>query len=149
MTAGNASGRNDGASAFLMMNEEKVNEYGIKPKAKMIAHAVSGVSPEIMGIGPVDSTLKALKQVGLTINDIGLIELNEAFASQALSVIRETEMDIDKVNVNGGAIALWSSNRGDWSDLNDEASSRNGTQGCEIRVSHTLYCWRARNHSNC
>jgi acetyl-CoA C-acetyltransferase len=106
VTAGNASGRNDGASAILMMNEDKVNEYGIKPKAKIIAQAVSGVSPEIMGIGPVSSTFKALKQCGLSINDMGLIELNEAFAAQALSVIRESGMDINKVNVNGGAIAL-------------------------------------------
>jgi acetyl-CoA C-acetyltransferase len=106
VTAGNASGRNDGASAILMMNEDKVSEYGIKPKAKIIAQAVSGVSPEIMGIGPVSSTFKALKQCELTINDMGLIELNEAFAAQALSVIRESGMDINKVNVNGGAIAL-------------------------------------------
>lgn len=106
VTAGNASGRNDGASAILMMNEAKLNEYGVKPKAKIIAQAVSGVSPEIMGIGPVTSTFKALKQCGLSINDIGLIELNEAFAAQALSVIRESGMDINKVNVNGGAIAL-------------------------------------------
>lgn len=106
VTAGNASGRNDGASVILMMNERKVNEYGLKPKAKIIAQAVSGVSPEIMGIGPVTSTFKALKQCGLSMDDIGLIELNEAFAAQALSVIRESGMDINKVNVNGGAIAL-------------------------------------------
>ncbi|MCS0788579.1 thiolase family protein [Cytobacillus firmus] len=106
VTAGNASGRNDGASVILMMNEAKVNEYGLKPKAKIIAQAVSGVSPEIMGIGPVTSTFKALKQCGLSMDNIGLIELNEAFAAQALSVIRESGMDINKVNVNGGAIAL-------------------------------------------
>lgn len=106
VTAGNASGRNDGAAAVLIMNEEKLNQYGLKPKAKIIAQAASGVSPDIMGIGPVESTKKALKQCGLTIDDIGLIELNEAFAAQALSVIREAKMDIDKVNVNGGAIAL-------------------------------------------
>lgn len=106
VTAGNASGRNDGASAVLMMNEQKMNQYGLKPKAKIIAQAVSGVSPDIMGIGPVNSTFKALKQCGLSIDDIGLIELNEAFAAQALSVIREVKMDINRVNVNGGAIAL-------------------------------------------
>ncbi len=106
VTAGNASGRNDGASVVLMMSEDKMNEYGLKPKAKIIAQAVSGVSPEIMGIGPVSSTQKALAQCGLTIDDIDLIELNEAFAAQALSVIKESGMDIDKVNVNGGAIAL-------------------------------------------
>ncbi|OZU88115.1 acetyl-CoA acetyltransferase [Virgibacillus indicus] len=106
VTAGNASGRNDGAAAVLMMNEEKIKEYGLKPKAKIIAQAASGVSPDIMGIGPVESTAKALKQCGLSIDDIGLIELNEAFAAQALSVIREAKMDINRVNVNGGAIAL-------------------------------------------
>lgn len=106
VTAGNSSGRNDGAAAILMMSEEKVKEYGLKPKAKIIAQAVSGVSPEIMGIGPVESTRKALKQCGLTLTDIGLIELNEAFAAQALAVIKELDMNMDKVNVNGGAIAL-------------------------------------------
>lgn len=106
VTAGNTSGRNDGASVVLMMSEDKLEEYGLKPKAKIIAQAVSGVSPEVMGIGPVTSTKKALKQCGLTIEDIDLIELNEAFAAQALSVIKETGMDIEKVNVNGGAIAL-------------------------------------------
>lgn len=106
VTAGNASGRNDGASVVLMMSEEKMNEYNLQPKAKIIAQAVSGVSPEIMGIGPISSTQKALKQCGLTIEDIDLIELNEAFAAQALSVIKGTGMQIEKVNVNGGAIAL-------------------------------------------
>lgn len=106
VTAGNASGRNDGASALLMMSKEKAEYYGLKPQARIVAQAVSGVSPEIMGIGPVDSTKKALKQAGLTMDDIDLIELNEAFAAQALAVIRESGMDLDKVNVNGGAIAL-------------------------------------------
>lgn len=106
VTPGNASGRNDGASVVLMMNKQKLNEYGLKPKAKIIAHATSGVGPEIMGIGPVESTNKALKMAGLTMKDLGLIELNEAFAAQALAVIRESKMDIEKVNVNGGAIAL-------------------------------------------
>lgn len=106
VTAGNSSGRNDGASALLMMSKEKAEYYGLKPQARIVAQAVSGVSPEIMGIGPVDSTKKALKQAGLTMDDIDLIELNEAFAAQALAVIRESGMDLDKVNVNGGAIAL-------------------------------------------
>jgi len=106
VTAGNASGRNDGASVVLMMSGDKMNEYGLKPQAKIIAQAVSGVSPEIMGIGPVTSTQKALDQCGLTIEDIDLIELNEAFSAQALSVIKGARMDIEKVNVNGGAIAL-------------------------------------------
>lgn len=106
VTAGNASGRNDAASAVLMMSENKAKHFGLKPKAKIIAQAVSGVSPEIMGIGPVYSTQKALKQCGLNLDDIGLFELNEAFAAQALAVIKVGGYDIGKVNVNGGAIAL-------------------------------------------
>lgn len=106
VTAASSSGRNDGASAVLMMNKQKMDEYGLKPKARIIAQAVSGVSPEIMGIGPVESTFKALKQCGLSMNDLGVIELNEAFAAQALAVIKVAEMDINRVNVNGGAIAL-------------------------------------------
>jgi acetyl-CoA C-acetyltransferase len=106
VTAGNSSGRNDGASVVLMMSEEAAKKHGLKPKAKVIAQAVAGVSPEIMGIGPVPATQKALKQAGLTLDDIGLIELNEAFAAQALAVIKELGMKLDRVNVNGGAIAL-------------------------------------------
>ncbi|MBZ5749934.1 thiolase family protein [Metabacillus rhizolycopersici] len=106
VTAGNSSGRNDGASAVLLMSEEAVDKYGVTPKAKIIAQAVSGVSPDIMGIGPVTATQKALKQAGLTLADIGLIELNEAFAAQALAVKKELDLDMSKVNVNGGAIAL-------------------------------------------
>ena len=106
VTAGNASGRNDAASAVLMMSDKKAQEYELTPKARIIAQAVSGVSPEIMGIGPVPSTLKALKIAGLTLNDIGLVELNEAFAAQTLAVIKELNLDINRVNVNGGAIAL-------------------------------------------
>lgn len=106
VTAGNSSGRNDGASAVLVMSEDAAEKHGLQPKAKIIAQAVSGVSPEIMGIGPVGSTKKALAQAGLALEDIGLIELNEAFAAQALAVIKELNMNIDRVNVNGGAIAL-------------------------------------------
>jgi acetyl-CoA C-acetyltransferase len=106
VTPGNASGRNDGAAVVLMMNQEKLDEYGLKPKAKILGQATSGVSPEIMGIGPVESTRKALKQAGLSMSDIGLIELNEAFAAQSIAVIRESGMELEKVNVNGGAIAL-------------------------------------------
>ena len=106
VTAGNSSGRNDGASAVLLMSEEAAEKHGKKPKARIIAQATAGVSPEIMGIGPVPSTRKALKQANLKLDDIGLIELNEAFAAQALAVIKELELDINRVNVNGGAIAL-------------------------------------------
>src|SRR5699024_3864960 len=106
VTPGNASGRNEAASVVLMMNKEKVEEYGLKPNAKINSYATSGVGSEVMGIGPVDSTNKALMMAGLSMKDIGIIELNEAFAAQSLAVIREAKMDIDKVNVNGGAIAL-------------------------------------------
>lgn len=106
VTAGNSSGRNDGASAVLVMSEDAVRKTGVKPKAKIVSQAVSGVSPEIMGIGPVNSTKLALKRAGLTLDDVGLVELNEAFAAQALAVIKELNLDVKKVNVNGGAIAL-------------------------------------------
>lgn len=106
VTAGNTSGRNDAASVALLMSERKANEYGLKPRAKIIAQAASGVSPEIMGIGPVTSTQKALKQCGLKLEDIGIIELNEAFAAQALAVIKDIGFDLEKVNPLGGAIAL-------------------------------------------
>ncbi len=106
VTAGNSSGRNDGAGVVLMMSEEACAAYEMKPKARIIAQATAGVSPEIMGIGPAPSTRKALKQVDLRLDDIGLIELNEAFAAQSLAVIKELSLDINKVNVNGGAIAL-------------------------------------------
>lgn len=106
VTAGNSSGRNDGAAALLVMSEEAVMRYAMKPKAKIIAQASAGVSPEIMGIGPVPATKKALQIAGLTLDDIGLIELNEAFSAQSLAVMREWRTDINKINVNGGAIAL-------------------------------------------
>lgn len=106
VTAGNSSGRNDGAAALLLMSEEAAQKYGLKPKAKVIAQAVAGVSPEIMGIGPVPATRKALQLAGLKLDDIGLIELNEAFAAQALAVVKELGINLDRLNVNGGAIAL-------------------------------------------
>lgn len=106
VTAGNSSGRNDGASAVLLMSEDAVRKYDVKPKAKIISQAVSGVSPDMMGIGPVTATQLALKRANVALEDIGLIELNEAFAAQALAVIKELHLDLDRVNVNGGAIAL-------------------------------------------
>lgn len=106
VTAGNSSGRNDGAAAILVASAEKARELGLRPKARVVAQAAAGVSPEIMGIGPVPATRKALSQAGLTISDIGLIELNEAFAAQSLAVIKELRLDPGIVNVNGGAIAL-------------------------------------------
>lgn len=106
VTAGNSSGRNDGASVLLVMSKEKAEELGYQPKVKIIAQAAAGVDPSIMGIGPVPATLKALKQANLKIDDIDVIELNEAFAAQSLAVIKELGLDQSKVNPNGGAIAM-------------------------------------------
>ncbi|WP_338449334.1 acetyl-CoA C-acetyltransferase [Niallia oryzisoli] len=106
VTAGNASQMSDGAAAVMVMDHEKAKSLGLQPLAKLRSFAVGGVPPEIMGIGPVAAVPKALKLAGLELSDIGLIELNEAFASQSLQVIRELGFDEEKVNVNGGAIAL-------------------------------------------
>ncbi|MBB6284068.1 3-oxoadipyl-CoA thiolase [Geobacillus subterraneus] len=106
VTAGNASGVNDGAAALLLMSADKAKALGLKPLAKYVTSAVAGVEPAVMGIGPIFATRKALRRAGLSVHDIGLVELNEAFASQALECIRQLELDREKVNVNGGAIAL-------------------------------------------
>ncbi len=106
VTAGNASGINDGAAALVLMSKEKAEELGIKPLATIVSYAAAGVDPAIMGTGPIPATRKALKNAGLTIEDIDLIEANEAFAAQALSVITDLKFNTDIVNVNGGAIAL-------------------------------------------
>jgi|SRR5688572_5882005 len=106
VTAGNSSGINDGAAAMLLTSEEAVKKYGLNPVAKIISMAVAGVDPSIMGIGPVPATQKALKRAGLQVADLDLIELNEAFASQSIACIRDLGLDINKVNVNGGAIAI-------------------------------------------
>lgn len=106
VTAGNASGRNDGAACLVVMAAEEAKRHGLKPLAKLKSYAAAGVSPEIMGIGPAPATRKALELAGLSLDDIGLIELNEAFAAQSLAVIKELGMKQDILNVNGGAIAL-------------------------------------------
>ncbi|WP_232696718.1 acetyl-CoA C-acetyltransferase [Brevibacillus daliensis] len=106
VTAGNSSQTSDGAAAVILMAREKAEELGIKPIAKLLSFTVGGVDPDVMGIGPVVAIPKALKQAGLTVDDVDLFELNEAFASQSLAVIRELGLDQEKVNVNGGAIAL-------------------------------------------
>ncbi len=106
VTAGNASQMSDGAAAVVVMAREKAEALGIRPLGKLIAYAVAGVPPEEMGIGPVEAIPKALRMAGLHLDDVGLIELNEAFAAQALVVIKLLELDLQKVNVNGGAIAL-------------------------------------------
>ncbi len=106
VTAGNASQMSDGAAAVIVMSNEKARSMGLRPLARFIGYATAGVRPDVMGIGPVEAIPKALKLAGLNVKDIDLIELNEAFAVQALAVIRELGLDPSKVNVNGGAIAL-------------------------------------------
>ena len=106
VTAGNSSQMNDGAAATVILSKKLVDQLEATPRAKMLGFAVAGVPPEIMGIGPMKSIPKVLKQVGMELKDIDLIELNEAFASQSLAIVRELGIDRDKVNVNGGAIAL-------------------------------------------
>jgi len=106
VTAGNASQRSDGAAGVMVVSGEKVKELNLQPLARFVTYAVGGVPPGVMGIGPVAAIPKALKQANMKIEDIDLIELNEAFACQALSVMRECPLPADRVNVNGGAIAL-------------------------------------------
>lgn len=106
VTAGNSSGINDGSAAMLLASEEAVKKYSLKPMARVVSMAVAGVDPSIMGIGPVPATGKALQRAGLTVADLDLIELNEAFASQSIACIHDLGLDLEKVNVNGGAIAL-------------------------------------------
>jgi acetyl-CoA acyltransferase len=106
VTAGNASQMSDGAAAVVVMSDEKARELKLQPLARFVAYATAGVPPEVMGIGPIAAIPKALRQAGLKLEDIDLIELNEAFAVQTLAVMRELHLDPSKVNVNGGAIAL-------------------------------------------
>ena len=106
VTAGNSSPLNDGAAALLVMSDEKAKSLGLKPLARVVATAVAGVEPAVMGTGPVPATKKALARAGLKLADIDLIELNEAFAAQALACIRMLRMDVNRINVRGGAIAI-------------------------------------------
>ncbi|MDO4594700.1 MAG: acetyl-CoA C-acetyltransferase [Tissierellia bacterium] len=106
VTAGNASGINDGASCVVVMSEEKAKELGIKPLATIISYASAGVDPSIMGTGPIPSSKKALEKANLTVEDMDLVEANEAFAAQSLAVVKDLGLDIEKTNVNGGAIAI-------------------------------------------
>jgi acetyl-CoA C-acetyltransferase len=106
VTAGNASGINDGAAAILVMSADKAKELGLKPMVRVVSYAAAGVDPKIMGVGPIPATRKALNKAGLTLGDLDLIEANEAFAAQACAVAKDLGFDMTKVNVNGGAIAL-------------------------------------------
>lgn len=106
VTAGNSSGINDGSAMVLMASEKAVKEMNLKPMARVVSSAATGVHPDIMGIGPVSATQKALQRAGLKMSDIGLVELNEAFAAQSIACARELDLDMDIVNVNGGSIAI-------------------------------------------
>ncbi|MGZ9166814.1 MAG: thiolase family protein, partial [Anaerolineales bacterium] len=106
VTAGNSSGLNDGAAALLLMSEGKARDLNLKPLARILASAAAGVPPRVMGYGPVPATQKALRRAGLQMKDIGLVELNEAFAVQSLAVMEDLGVDPEIVNVNGGAIAI-------------------------------------------
>ena len=106
VTAGNSSQMSDGAAAVVVMSRQKADELGLKPLVRFVSFAVGGVPPEVMGIGPVVAIPKALKRAGLKLSDIDVVELNEAFGAQALAVIQEVGLELDKVNVNGGAVAL-------------------------------------------
>ena len=106
ITAGNASGVNDGAAAIVLASGEAVKKYGLKPMAKLLSWGQGGVDPKIMGVGPVPASRQAMEKAGLTIEDIDLVEANEAFAAQSLAVAKELHFDMDKVNVNGGALAV-------------------------------------------
>jgi acetyl-CoA acetyltransferase family protein len=106
VTAGNSSGINDGAAAVLVTSEARAHELGWRPIARMLASAVAGVDPATMGLGPIPASRKALARAGLQVENLDLVELNEAFAAQAIPCMRELHLDLDKVNVNGGAIAI-------------------------------------------
>ena len=106
VTAGNSSGINDGAAAVLLASDEGLSRFGLQPLARVVSMGVAGVNPAVMGVGPVPATRKALQRAGLSVNDLDLIELNEAFASQSIACIRELGLEGQKVNVNGGAIAI-------------------------------------------
>jgi acetyl-CoA acetyltransferase family protein len=106
VTAGNSSGLNDGAAAIVVASEEKARDVGVEPLGVFVGSAVAGVDPRVMGIGPVPAVRKLLERTGISVSELDLIELNEAFASQSLAVVRELDLDEEKVNVNGGAIAI-------------------------------------------
>ena len=106
MTAGQASGINDCAAAIVLASKEAVEKYGLKPMAKLVSWGHGGVDPKIMGVGPVPASRQAMSKAGLKIEDIDLVEANEAFAAQSIAVARELGFDMEKVNVNGGAIAI-------------------------------------------
>ena len=146
VTAGNASGINDGAAALVIMSAEKAKELGVKPLAKIVTGASAGVDPSIMGIGPVYATRKALKKANLELKDIDLIEANEAFAAQSVAVANELGFDMDKVNVNGGAVALGHPIGASGCRILVDPALRDEAPQCQLRPCHAV---RRRRHGRC
>ena len=149
VTAGNASGVNDGASALLIMSAEKAKELNLKPLVKYVVGATAGLEPRVMGLGPIYASRKALQRAKLSSQDLGLVELNEAFASQSLECIRQLELDPSKVNVNGGAIAFGHPLGASGARILTTLIHEMKKQRCTIRLSNDVYwCW-SRDRSNC
>ncbi len=121
VTAGNSSGINDGAAAVVLVEAERARSLGLTPLARVVSTAVAGVDPSVMGLGPVPATRRALERAELRVEDLDLIELNEAFASQSVACVRELGLDMERVNVNGGAIALGHPAGHEWRASHDDA----------------------------
>ena len=145
VTAGNSSPLNDGAAALLIMSEEKARSLGFKPLVRVLATAVVGVDAAVMGTGPVPATQKALKRAGLTLADIDLIELNEAFAAQALACIGMLGLDPEKVNVRGGAIAIGHPLGASGARIATTLIQCHGRSRCSARTGHDVHRRRTRN----
>ena len=143
VTAGNASGMNDAGAALVLMSDEKAAELGAPVRARVLAYASCGVDPEVMGIGPVPAVRKVLDRSGVALDDIGVIELNEAFAAQALAVIKDLDLDPARVNPNGGAIALGPSDRRDGRRDHHEVPVGDGSRGPPVRPRDALHRRRA------
>ena len=142
MTAGNASGVNDGASALLIMSADKAKELNLKPLVKYVVGATAGLEPRVMGLGPIYASRKALQRAKLSSQDLGLVELNEAFASQSLECIRQLELDPSKVNVNGGAIAFGHPLGASGARILTTLIHEMKKQRCTIRLGNDVYwCW--------
>ena len=149
VTAGNASGVNDGASALLIMSAEKAKELNLKPLVKYVVGATAGLEPRVMGLGPIYASRKALQRAKLSTQDLGLVELNEAFASQSLECIRQLELDPSKVNVNGGAIAFGHPLGASGARILTTLIHEMKKQRCTIRLGNDVYwCW-SRDRRDC
>ena len=144
MTAGSASGITDGAASLVIAGDEAILENGLKPLARIVSWARVGCDPSIMGIGPVDSIRNALKAANLTLEDMDLVEINEAFAAQFLACAKELELDMDKCNLNGGAISLGHPLGSEWGTYPDAFDPRTGPNRKEVRHRVCVYRRRTR-----